>query len=229
MATQVADNKISATLDQLSLALLTRWSHLSPRSMMRTLVACVAVVHLAACSKSVAWEEEVPLNTGQTLIVQRKATYSLKGEAGNPLDVAYRPDRSETIEFDWEGRHYRYEGDAIPFVLAISPQRVPVLVAPAANNSWWAVHGYACTVPFYVQLTPQADGRTWRWPAHIEPWLYGLPKNLMLARELRYRESGRLSAAEVRQIDKPALAGRRSRQEIDATYTGDPCRNTRRK
>ena len=48
MATQVADNKISATLDQLSLALLTRWSHLSPRSMMRTLVACVAVVHLAA-------------------------------------------------------------------------------------------------------------------------------------------------------------------------------------
>jgi hypothetical protein len=192
----------------------------------RALLAA-AIIHLSACSKSVQWEEEVPLSTGQTLVVHRQATYSLQGEAGNPLDMAYRPDRKEAIEFDWHGRHYRYEGDALPIVLAISPQGVPVLVAPAANNSWWAAHGYACTVPFYVQLTPQADNRTWSWPAQIEAWLYGLPKNLMLARELRHRNSGRVTAAEARQIDGPALAGRRSLQQIDPGYTGDPCRTAR--
>jgi hypothetical protein len=189
----------------------------------------LAAAHLSACSKSVEWDEEVPLNTGQTLVVHRKATYSLQGDAGNPLAFAYRPERNEALEFDWDGRHFRYEGDALPLVLAISPQRVPVLVAPAANNSWWAAHGYACTLPFYVQLTPQADGRTWSWPPHIESWLYGLPKNLMLSRELRDRKAGRVTAAEARQIDQPALAGRRSLQEIDVAYPGDPCRNTRRK
>lgn len=190
-----------------------------------TLFSCVS---LAACSRSVAWDEEVPLNAGGTLLVHRSATYSLHGEAGNPLDLGWRPDRIETIEFDWEGRHYRYEGDALPIVLAISPKRVPVLVAPASFNSWWAAHGYACTLPFYVQLVPQADGRTWTWPPRVQEWLYGLPKNLMLSRQLRDRKLGRYAPAEVRQIDGAAVAGRRSLQQIDPAYVGDPCRNSRR-
>ena len=34
---------------------------------------CVLALHLAACSRTVEWQEEVPLNTGETIWVKRKA------------------------------------------------------------------------------------------------------------------------------------------------------------
>jgi hypothetical protein len=74
--------------------------------------AVIAVLPLAACSKTVQWGEAVPLNTGETNWVTREVTYSLKGDGDNPLDMAYRSDWIEEITFDWKGKKYRYVGDA---------------------------------------------------------------------------------------------------------------------
>lgn len=54
------------------------------------LFVCMTAL-LSACSKTVQWEEEVPLNTGETIWVKRTVVYSAQGGAGNPLDMAYRP------------------------------------------------------------------------------------------------------------------------------------------
>ena len=46
---------------------------------------------LSACSRTVQWEEEVPLNTGETIWVQRSMPWIYKGGFGNPFDMAMRP------------------------------------------------------------------------------------------------------------------------------------------
>lgn len=124
--------------------------------------------------------EEVPLNTGETIWVKREVVYALKGGAGNPLDIKYRPDWTQTFSFYWQGRRYSYTGVAAVMLVAISPNtKQPVLVAPAANKDWDRGTGYRCTTPFYVQLVPDASGSKWSWPPRIEPWLYGMSYNLM--------------------------------------------------
>lgn len=134
---------------------------------------------LTACSKTVKWEEEVLLNTGETIWVKRKAHYTYRSTATNPLKYALQPERNKHICFDYRGKSYHYFGDASLIVLAISPEGIPVLVAPAGSDSWdWQNH-YLCTVPHYVQLVPQENGEEWHWPPSIEPWLYGLKANLL--------------------------------------------------
>lgn len=196
---------------------------------LRLLFMTVAALHLAACSKTIQWEEEVPLNAGETIWVKRTVVYSPRGGAGNPFDIAYRPERNETLEFTWNGKRFRYEGDARVMLLAIAPDRKPVLVANAADNSWDAVHRYACTLPYYVQLIPQADGRTWTWPPQIDKWLYNLPPNLLLSRHSPNRMLGRYTAAQRVAEDTPGASGIPSKTKIDPNYVGDVCRNNRRK
>lgn len=146
------------------------------------LLALIVAAQLAACSKTVQWEEEVPLNTGETIWVKRTVVYAYQGAGGNPFDMGYRPKWVEKLQFEWGGKKYVYEGDASIMLLAISPNKQPVLIAPAAGKDWNWEHHYKCTVPFYVQLVPDAGGRTWTWPEAIEPWLFGLRSNLMLER-----------------------------------------------
>lgn len=150
---------------------------------LQTVLALTVALQLAACSKTVRWEEEVPLNTGETIWVKRSVDYVLKGGGSNPLDVAYRPEWNEKLEFTWGEKKYIYEGEALVMVLAISPQKQPVLVARASDKGWEGKHKYQCTSPSYVQLISDVKGHTWSWPPAIEPWLYGLPANLMLGRE----------------------------------------------
>jgi len=147
------------------------------------LIAGLCMSLLTACSKTVTWEEEVPLNTGETIWVTRIVTYSLQGGAGNPLDMAYRPEWTETLEFNWQGKNYSYTGDADVMLLAISPlSNSPVLVANAALKNWDTKNSYRCTTPYYVQLSPTSDREHWIWPSSIESWLYDRPANLMLYR-----------------------------------------------
>lgn len=191
---------------------------------LRILLALAAVLQLTACSKTVQWEEEVPLNTGETIWVKRTVVYTKQGDAGNPLDMAYRREKDEAIEFTWNGRNYYYKGEAAIMVLAISPKNTPVLVAQADANAWDARYNYACTNPFYVQLVPDATGRAWSWPPHIEAWLYNLPTNLfgdfgkpdgML---LRYTvQQKRLQPY----LSDPRLV---SSHKIDPAHTGDLCK-----
>lgn len=163
--------------------------------------------------RTVSWEEEVPLNTGETIWVKRYVTYKLQGAGGNPLDIAYRPDWTEKITFEWKGKKYEYTGSAGIMLLAISPTtHLPVLVARADLMNWDVKNGYRCTIPFYVQFVPSNDGRTWTWPPSIESWLFNMPYNLMYHRatiddlKTRYTTEERLAKDRITRHQSPSLA-----------------------
>lgn len=193
------------------------------RTLLRIALTAIATLQLAACSKTVQWEEEVTLNTGETIWVKRTVNYTLKGGAGNPLDRRYRRDMDEAIEFTWKGKNYLYKGTATINVLAISPSKRPILVAPAEGNSWNLRNNYPCTIPYYVQLEPDDSGHAWMWQPQIESWLFNLPTNL-------FRDFGtpegilpRYTAQQKRL--QPYLVDPQSAylQRIDPAFVGDLC------
>ena len=192
--------------------------------LLRLLLAVAAATQLTACSKTVHWEEEVPLNTGETIWVKRSVVYSPQGGAGNPGDIAYRPEKDQAIDFTWNGKSYYYKGDARISLLAISPQNEPVLVAGAEDNSWRARHNYPCTIPYYVQLVPDATGRAWHWPPKIEPWLYNLPINLLLERHPPDQMKKRYTIRDRQEADYPGSVQSPSQQRIEPAFAGDLCR-----
>ena len=138
---------------------------------------------LTACTKNVQWEEEVLLNTGETIGVTKKVSYSIQGQPGNPADMGYLPDPVETISFKYGGQSYVYEGDASLLVLAISPQKLPVLLASAGSKGWDIRNNYKCVNPYYVMFVPDATGMQWTWPDKIKLWTYNLPTNLLNDRD----------------------------------------------
>lgn len=188
------------------------------------LMAGVAIVQLTACSKTVQWEEEVPLNTGAVIWVSRTVEYSLQGAAGNPLDIAYRPDPIETIEFSWAGRKFFHKSDARVMVLAISPKGTPVLLARASDGSWDWKNNYLCAKPHYVQFIPDQGGARWSWPSKIESWTYDLPQNLMQTRHRHEEMLKRYTAQQRTSEDMTGSIQAPSGARIDPTYVGENCK-----
>lgn len=182
---------------------------------------------LSACSKTVEWEEEVLLNTGETIWVKRVAQYSYGGDAGNPLDMAYRLDGSPTLQFTYQEKKYYFHERIGVMLLAISPNGVPLLVAAANSGRWDAVNKYQCTYPFYVQFVPDKSGKKWSWPPAIETWLYGLPRNLLAdyGTPEKMRDRFTMKQKEDQSFLKdPRLS---FAHRIDVNYTGDLCKQRR--
>jgi hypothetical protein len=145
---------------------------------LRILLPVLAALQLAACSKTVQWEEEVPLNTGEVIWVKRSLTYVRSGASGNPFKLSWRLEERSLV-LVWDGTKYKWTGDTDPMLLAIDAQRRPILVADAASgNLWGPRHDYKCVKPYYVQFVPKRPDE-WVWPLSIEPWLYGKTPNLM--------------------------------------------------
>lgn len=140
------------------------------------------IMQLTACAKDIQWEEEVLLNTGETIWITKEVRYTIKGQPGNPMDMGYLPDFVETTSFKYGGRDYIYKGEAKIMVLAISPLKLPVLLAPASIGDWYYNNNYACVTPYYLQLIPDSTGQIWTWPDRIELWTYNLPANLLFDR-----------------------------------------------
>ena len=180
-------------------------------------------ISLCACSKTVQWEEEVPLNTGETIIVKRTVLYALKGGAGNPFDIAYRPDANKIIEFAYAGKNYHYDGDAAILLIAISPQNKPVLVAEAETGAWYAKHNYQCTVPFYVQFVPDMTGQSWTWPPQIETWLFNIKPNLLLDIPTPTHQHKYFTARNTLERNAQGLFHSPSRRTIAPDFAGDLC------
>lgn len=151
------------------------------RVVCQLLLAGLVALHLTACSKTktVQWEEEVPLNTGETIWVKRSGTYTYESESGNPLKFDYRPDWRSTIAFTYKGKSYTHTDEAGLVLLAIAPDGTPNLVASAGSYEWQWKHKYYCVTPSYVQFRPDSSGKNWNWPERIEPWLHGLQTNLI--------------------------------------------------
>jgi hypothetical protein len=153
------------------------------KPILKLLLVVVSAMQLTACERNLKWEEEVLLNTGEIIWVTKEVRYTVKGQPGNPLDLGYLPDFVESTSFTYGGRSYSYKGDAGIFVLAISAQKLPVLIA-GTGRGWGYRNNYPlCTKPNYVQLVPDGTGQQWAWPSQIEPWTYNLPANLMLNRD----------------------------------------------
>lgn len=196
----------------------------SMKQILRMVLILIAALHLAACSKTVQWEEEVPLNTGDVIWVKRTVTYKFKGSGDNPLDMSYQPDWTEEIAFEWQGKKYRYVGDAFVILLAISPHtQKPVLVANASYKEWDRKHNYRCTTPLYVQFVPSADGDEWSWPPSIEPWLFNMPYNLMVHREKMDKMKSRYTSSDRAAMDRTMSIQSLDLARIDPTYNSNRC------
>lgn len=133
---------------------------------------------ITACSKTVQWEEEVPLNTGETIVVKRSGVYTYRGLTSDGSHFRYVPEWRSTIEFTYKGIQYSYTGEASIQLLAIAPNGMPNLVADA--RGWGNRNKYPCVTPYYVQLKPVETGKQWTWPSQVEQWLFNLPTNLSI-------------------------------------------------
>ncbi|HSW14404.1 MAG TPA: hypothetical protein VLI06_16275 [Solimonas sp.] len=185
------------------------------------LIAVLVSTPLSACAKTVRWEEGVPVNTGETVIVQRRVEYTLQGSAGNPLDIGWKP-QSSVLSFDWRGRKYRFDRHS-PMVLAISPEGQPVLLA-IADVGWSAKNNYRCTIPYYIQFVPDESGLNWTWPPAVDSAFFNLETNLLLRYPALEEPERRYSVAERHAMNAEALARSPQLRRIDPSYTGDLCR-----
>lgn len=201
---------------------------------MSTCVACIRIcgrvmalaafaLALSGCSRTVKWEEEVPLNTGETIWIQREMKWAMLGGLGNPFDIALRPTRDQLIRFTYAGRSYTYAGRAHIHWIAIDASKRPVLVAPAADFGWYSTHNYYCVVPYYVQLVPDGTGEHWTWPERIESWLYNVPANVMTSLPVPGEGKKRFTSADRDERDKLYRYQMPAGARIDPYYKVSGC------
>jgi hypothetical protein len=121
------------------------------------LLMLVIAAGLAGCTRParvVQWNEEVLLNTGETIWVHRDTSYRWGNSTPVATNWSYERDRQNTIAFEYRGKRCAYRSEATLQVLAISPAGTPNLVISAAHYRWQWDHDYRCVRPSYVQLQP---------------------------------------------------------------------------
>lgn len=182
-----------------------------------------ALTFLTGCTRSVTWEEEVSLNTGETIVVKRSGTYTYKSEPGNPLDFGYGPDWRSTIEFTYKGKNYTHTDDAGLVLLAIAPDGVPNLVASAGSYEWQWKHKYYCVTPSYVQFRPDNTGKNWTWPERIDPWLYSLPTNLIFGLVPLEASGKKFTPADRAQENASVTVAFKEYKSIEPTFQHQNC------
>lgn len=174
---------------------------------------------LTACSRTVQWEEEVSLNTGETIWVKRSGTYTFKPAPGSPLDYGWGGDPRSTIEFTYKGKTYAHTDDVGLILLAIAPDGTPNLVT-LPSTEWGWKHKYYCVTPYYVQFRPNSSGKDWAWPERLEPWLYDLPTNLMFGLAPLGASGKRFSAAD-RVLANAKAYQEKEYRNIDPNYSSE--------
>jgi hypothetical protein len=68
----------------------------------------VTITACAETTKTIQWEEEVPLNTGEVIWVKRTDTFLKGAEPGNPLTRTWGL-IARSYEFFWQGQIYSYQ------------------------------------------------------------------------------------------------------------------------
>jgi hypothetical protein len=194
------------------------------RSWAATSLVATVMLSVAGCTRSIEWDEEVPLNTGETVWVHRSGSLRFGSAPGNPLDFGYQAEPKTRIAFTYRGRQYTYTSEVTLQVLAIAPDSTPNLVISASDYMWQFEHGYLCTRPSYVQLRPDVSGNQWTWPEHIEPWLYGLPTNLLVGLPANRPKPLRITAIERRSHNVRVFRAGDHFRQIDPNYQYPGCK-----
>lgn len=135
---------------------------------LQILLTVTAALQLSACSKTVQWEEEVPLNTGETIWVKRMDSYVKGSEPGNPLKMTWGLDKRH-YEFSWHGQHYTYQTESIGAILLYE------LIADKAISIVDSTKN--CAKPGYGEF--RWRNGIWQLQQNISPELIGQPRNLM--------------------------------------------------
>lgn len=142
--------------------------------MKRLLAVVIVVFGFAWLSfpryKTVEWKEEVPLNTGETIWVQRVDIFKRGSQPGNPLKSGWWPNNRKYI-FSWQGREYFYETPSFngsPLLLYVYPsEQIVALIA----------YSKSCQKPGYAEFR-WINGE-WVVQQNLNPLLIGLPRNLI--------------------------------------------------
>ena len=174
-----------------------------------------------ACTRNVDWEEEIPLNTGETIVVKRSGSYTYQGLKSDGNHFRYIPERRKTIAFTYKGKRYSYTDESTLQLLAIAPNGTPNLVAPAGGE-WARKNNYYCVTPSYVQFRPDSSGKVWTWPEKIDPWLYGLPTNLVFGLASLEDDGKRFTPAD-RWQENASITRYKEYKNIDQTHQSDNC------
>jgi hypothetical protein len=183
-----------------------------------------AVCQLIACSKTVQWEEQVPLNTGEVVSVKRTGTYAYESESGNPMKSRYAPQARSSFEFTYKGKVYSHADDAELVLLAIGPDGVPNLIASAHSYEWQWRHEHYCATPSYVQFRPDSTGQKWVWPERIDPWLYNLPTNLIFGLVPVEANNKKFTAAERASSNAPVTVRFKEYRYLDPDFQHQNCK-----
>ena len=195
------------------------------KRLIQVLFAVIVGPQMTACdkAKTVTWEEEVSLNTGETIVVRRSGTYTFKSEPGNPLKFDYLPDWRSTIEFNYKGKRYTHTDVVTLLLLAIRPDGIPVLLADPRRNDWHWKNKYFCVTPYYVQFNPDSTGAKWSWPEKIDSWLYQLPTNLVFGLPPISSNGKRYLPIDQKKNNVAITESNREFERIDSTYSSNKC------
>jgi hypothetical protein len=211
----------------MNLATSAVWQqHHVHRALLRLCGIAIVLLPLVGCSKTVRWDEDVVLNTGETITVHGKRTHERGGAPGNPLQSAWYVKPGGTLSFQWSGRSYVFQAHSSPLLIAIAPDGRPVVVAAASIGRWDEEHNFQCTTPHYVQFVPDATGANWSWPAQLPAWLYGLPGNLLIEEPRPGTGQKHYSVDDVRRANA-SRAVDVYQTRVDPAYTAAHCRTRR--
>jgi hypothetical protein len=163
-------------------------------------MALAAAFMLGACgdadAKTVSWEEETRLNSGEVVWVKRTDSFSRRAEPGNPLASGWWPE-ARRYEFTWRGRQYAYETNPKEslgaIVLAVRGQQLILLD-----------RSRACRTPGFAEFV--FDGSRWQLQKSVGSDMLGQARNLMYS-NANIQDGQRLSADDKLARDK-AIGGR---------------------
>ena len=145
-------------------------------------IALSIAVLLTACSKTVEWEEEVLLNTGQLIVIKREA--ELKYDISQDrLFSPYWQYQAENLNFQWNGAKYDFrsapkEANLIsvsPLILAIDSSGTPNIFG-YADSYWVHLKSQGCAQTPIVKLIAQKG--SWLSDSSREAWILDLTLNL---------------------------------------------------
>lgn len=139
------------------------------KMLLKILLTAGAALQITACSKTVEWEEEVPLNTGETIWVKRIDTFVKGPEPGNPLKRTWGLEK-RNYAFAWQGQGYAYEVKTKtggPFLIHVFPADKTMAIV---DSAWPYCQGYG-------EL--RWINSNWQLQQNVSPELVGEPRNLM--------------------------------------------------
>lgn len=192
-------------------------------SLIKPVLIGFAMITLTACTRNVNWEEDVPLNTGETIVVKRSGSYMYQGLTSDGDHFRYVPEWRSTVEFTYKGKKYSHTDVLTLILIAIGSDGVPALVADPRRDGWNWKNNYYCVTPSYVQLRPDSSGKKWTWPEKIDPWLYGLPTNLVFGLPALGDDGKKFTPSDRRQQNASIAEYYKEFKSIDPTYKTDNC------